>query len=346
VTPQVWAPQIAKLAARFNVRIELTTWKEAHPIGRLNGPSSYAGMDLTERIVWYTADAELEHVLHEIMHIVTNPPGVDHEYVPEDFLLMQFERCVARTISPRVYARVVDWQLETVAPLIVPEAALGEILNYEKTKPWHEGFDRARRLGMLDASNHPTWVLPQWDDALLEDARLKVQEASRKYLRGMTKPRQPSQGRGFRSEVHGPLWGFEHSQPRSTRSRGDWRRLTALLESFSGSAGILSEAPLPRCPSSLPAPTGLGLLSSSFSRPDQAAREEHHLGCSSPVRGQGRSYTAGGGSEFDVSSTIPTCIEGDLPCTRSRRTSTRISKPASCGSRSRAWVGSSGRATT
>jgi hypothetical protein len=174
---KTWLPRVEQIAACFNVRIERTTWEEGRE-NKLNGPSGNAGMRLSERIVWFTKEATLPHVLHEIMHIVTNPPGISHEDVPEDFLLLQFERCVARTLGEKTCAQVVDWQLETVAPLIVPEAALNEILNYEKTKPWHDGFERARRLGLLDNSNKPTWALPTWDDALLEDAREKVHEAS------------------------------------------------------------------------------------------------------------------------------------------------------------------------
>ena len=174
---RTWVPRVEKIAASFDVRIGLMTWEEGRSARRLNGPNGNAGMSLTERTVWYTQEALLQHVLHEIMHIVTNPPGEDHEYVPEDFLLMQFERCVARSLGKFICEQVIRWQLETVAPLIVPEAALGEILNYEKTKPWLEGYERARRLGLLNGRNKPTWALPTWTPELLEDARAKIKQA-------------------------------------------------------------------------------------------------------------------------------------------------------------------------
>jgi hypothetical protein len=171
---RTWMPRIEKLAAGFGVTLETTSWGNH---GKLNGPSGNTGMSLEQRKVWYTVEANLPQVLHEIMHIVTNPQGEDHEYVPEDFLLLQYERCVARTLGKFSYEQVVRWQLETVAPLIVPEAGLGEILNYEKTKPWLEGYDRARRLGLLNVRNEPTWALPTWTPELLEDARAKMEQA-------------------------------------------------------------------------------------------------------------------------------------------------------------------------
>lgn len=165
-------PRVEKLAAGFGVVLEVTT-----NYAKLNGPTNNAGMNLPQRKVWYTTKASLQQVLHEIMHIVTNPPGEDHEDVPEDFLLLQYERCVGRSLGKFHYEQVVDWQLETIAPLIMPDTALGEILHYEKTKPWLEGYDRARRLGLLNRRNEPTWVLPSWTPELLEDARAKIKQA-------------------------------------------------------------------------------------------------------------------------------------------------------------------------
>lgn len=171
----VWLPWMRALAERFNVALEHAEGKE---FVKLNGPGGNAGMRIPERIVWYCDEAQHFHVLHEIMHIVTTPPGIDHEIVSEDLVLLQYERCVARALGADVYIPVVVWQHETIAPLIVPEAALHEIQSYAWTRPWHDGFAFARRLGLLNRWNRPTWRLPTWTDDLLEEARLKVKEVS------------------------------------------------------------------------------------------------------------------------------------------------------------------------
>lgn len=171
-----WLPRVTEIATRFNVRLEETTWV-AGRVDKLNGPSGNTGLRIPERIVWFTKQATLAQVLHEVMHIVTNPPDLDIDSVPEDFLLLQFERCVAQTLGRTAYTQVVDWQLDTVAPLIVPETMLADIRGYEKTKPWRAGFERARQLGLLDAEKNPTWAFPRWNSELLEEAHLKIREA-------------------------------------------------------------------------------------------------------------------------------------------------------------------------
>lgn len=160
-----WRPRIERVAERYQVDLCASDDRQ-----ELDGPSSYAGLHLEKRIVWYSDLAKPQHVLHEIMHVVTHPPGLGISEVPEDMLLLQVERAVARTLGRAIYADVVDWQHETEAALMSPGSMLGDVPNYGRRRTWHDGFALARRLGVLDGRNRPTWALPCWTETLRRDA--------------------------------------------------------------------------------------------------------------------------------------------------------------------------------
>lgn len=144
---------------------------------RLNNPMRNAGLVLGSRTVYVTPAARFEHVLHEIAHVVTAPPGIDYETVPEDFVLMQLERCWVRE-SPRRCRDAVDlWQRDTVVPLLVPDTILADVPDYQACPEWRAGFRRARELGLIARDGMPTMRKATWSKAMLNEARHAVLEA-------------------------------------------------------------------------------------------------------------------------------------------------------------------------
>jgi hypothetical protein len=140
---------------------------------RLNGPSREVGLDLPSRTVFVGPTARLEHVLHELAHIVTAPPGVSYETVPEDYILLQLERCWARELlNKKELFALKDWQETASAPLITPGEVLGEIPYYERSSPWRAGFHHLRILGLIDSSNRPTFRSPTWTKEELDAVRI------------------------------------------------------------------------------------------------------------------------------------------------------------------------------
>lgn len=75
----------------------------------LNGPAGTAGLDLEHRTVHFSSSAHFEQVLHEILHIVAQPPGLPIEDVPEDLVLLQFERALSYSLPRHLQAPVRAW---------------------------------------------------------------------------------------------------------------------------------------------------------------------------------------------------------------------------------------------
>jgi hypothetical protein len=98
-------------------------------------------------------------LLHEAMHMLTQPPFLSLDETPEQWILLQVEEAYAATLGPDVLAAVQHWQLE-VTEVLDPDAP--------GWRPyWYEGFALARKLGLLDANDKPTWQWPDW--SLLTD---------------------------------------------------------------------------------------------------------------------------------------------------------------------------------
>jgi hypothetical protein len=178
VTPKLRA-LLEKLAAAHGITL-CTIEKGSELLSKLNGPNNHAGLDIEQRVVFIGPTSRFQHVLHEIAHVVTAPPDIDYETVPEDFVLMQLERCWVEEFGladSRAGAEFLDWQLETVAPLIQPDTMLGDVWDYDEHEAWGAGYRRARELGLVDINNKPTYQLPTWKAELLEEARLAVVDA-------------------------------------------------------------------------------------------------------------------------------------------------------------------------
>lgn len=158
----------------------------------LNGPAGTAGLDLERRAVHFSRSANFEHVLHEVMHIVVHPPGLPIEDVPEELVLLQFERALSRTLPRHLREPIRTWQNGTRAYLIGPQDEspwLEEIADYEHHPTWRRGFHLARELGLLH-DLRPTWKLPTWTPALLEEASLAA--AAVRETRRLKKDRDAS----------------------------------------------------------------------------------------------------------------------------------------------------------
>lgn len=182
--------RVLEIARRFGVRVYLNSnfpsyyradAQACDPRGYVRvpatrfaapGPMGHA-CDVHTKAVWFdhfAADG-VHTLLHEVMHCVLHPPWCGIDDVPEDLVLMQYERAIARQyFSPRGYQHVVDWQKVTSVEWTNPETGrsydeLGSIPHYTRSRFWREGFRALRAMGALDAAGRVTWALPDWRKA-------------------------------------------------------------------------------------------------------------------------------------------------------------------------------------
>lgn len=142
------------------------------------GPSDNAGLRFSDRTVVFSRSATVDVVLHEIVHVIAQPPCVEITFMPEDFVLLQFERAIAKAIrDPEILRHVIIYQEGTTVPLICADGGwLGGVFDYTRSRGWRAGFRRARELDLLDDRNRPTWSPANWTPKLLLEAR-EVAEA-------------------------------------------------------------------------------------------------------------------------------------------------------------------------
>lgn len=157
------------VASRYGITVKWVDQQGAVP-RTLRGPKGH-GCSPEKRAVYFVDDKEFpyEHVaeayLHEVVHVIVQCPwrknwGIDS--VPEDFLLLQFERALARSVcSTREFRRVVEWQKNTCVHMHAGDE-LWVNHKYRFSPEWKRGFQVARVLGLLDARNRPTFSWPDW----------------------------------------------------------------------------------------------------------------------------------------------------------------------------------------
>lgn len=176
ISPLLVLPNLVRLAEAYGVR--LVHVPESTSMQVLNSPAGTVGLDVESRTVFVGPSAKFAHVLHELAHFATLAPGIDYESVPEDFALLQLERCWAQGLhfSKGLVKSVIDWQGGTAVPLLCEErfAMLDEVADYERSAPWRAGFRRLRALDLVDSSNRPTLRRPTWTDETLEELRAAV----------------------------------------------------------------------------------------------------------------------------------------------------------------------------
>jgi hypothetical protein len=158
---------ITDLAARYGVKVR---WVDAVP-ECYSGPMGQ-GCDPSRREVYFenhNAFAEIEHYLHELVHVIVQPPWPfwSIRKCPEEFILFQFERALARaTFEPWAFEQVINWQHETAVHIsgrFVGDLCLGDLKPYYYEPFWRAGFGYCRALGLLDKENRPTYEWPRWD---------------------------------------------------------------------------------------------------------------------------------------------------------------------------------------
>lgn len=169
---------IFQIAKRLQIKIvevpcrtREVTYRVRKQPGTSRGPRGHA-IDLRNRTFFLERggwpDTSLEILLHEIAHVYTQPPFWPISGTPEEFLLMPWERAVARAcFDPKTYRNVVDWQLSTGIYYLPGETlesvrAIGDY-SYSHAGWWRAGFIALRKLGMLDVDNRPTWRQPRWN---------------------------------------------------------------------------------------------------------------------------------------------------------------------------------------
>lgn len=127
------------------------------------GPQGDVGFSTKARLV-YAYDPMPEILLHEIVHCILGEPS---RVICEAYLLMPFELELAKWLvrgeswADYFLKCVIDYQL--VTEVGYPGSALREWgERYMFLRFWRRGIKRARRLGLLNGRNEPTFGRPRW----------------------------------------------------------------------------------------------------------------------------------------------------------------------------------------
>lgn len=159
---------ILRVADVYDVKVE--AWDDVKDGDFQEGPAGH-GLSLDERAIyldWFGFERgfyDVAVVLHELMHVVCCHPKKAVTSEDEEDLLLQVERSIARAaLSRSAYKEVVTFQEVTAVcpPELSHDEELAQIPNYHCRPWWRAGFARARRLGILNEHNYPTWKMPDW----------------------------------------------------------------------------------------------------------------------------------------------------------------------------------------
>lgn len=157
---------LRELAQAYDVELRAVDLSGFSDAGRIPSvaPSPALGLmcDTENRIVWVHAIHHfgVEHLLHEICHVITQPPTMHIEATPENFCLLQFEREVGRELLTRAQFRdVCSWQRGTGChdgmDLDLPP-------RWWQHNRWTLGYKVCERLGLLTPQRRMTWQMPSW----------------------------------------------------------------------------------------------------------------------------------------------------------------------------------------
>ena len=163
------ATLLLALLEQLDIVVEEVTEPSTHS----QSPTAFE-LDLTSRIITAPSrwdggrgavhagmDVSVEGLLHEAMHLLTHPPYASIEEVPEPWILFQVELAYAESLGPDVLLRVKVWQSEVIAAND-PESP--KFKDY-----WRQGYRIARKVGLLDAKDRPTYQWPDWTVLTLEE---------------------------------------------------------------------------------------------------------------------------------------------------------------------------------
>jgi hypothetical protein len=160
------SPEIQEIAQIYEITIHIVPEYLLSP-RRPDLPADVStafgnGLNVARREVYLFGDNNVESHLHEMMHIITHPAGCKLSVVRENWMLMQFERELARKMLPNsMFRRVVSWQRGT-------EASDNSELFANKREYWRDkgmwldGRERAVEVGLLDKKGYPTFKYPTW----------------------------------------------------------------------------------------------------------------------------------------------------------------------------------------
>lgn len=157
---------VVEIARRYDIAVEVSSTPLDHKICEPLGIVVFmgAGLSLPERKVFLYDHCDVEAQLHEVVHVITHPPGCRLSMVRENFMLMQVERELARTMLTKAeFHRVVSWQRETT---VHDEDDLFDIGRryWEDDELWLDGYRRAIQVGLLDRQRRPTFARPVWPE--------------------------------------------------------------------------------------------------------------------------------------------------------------------------------------
>lgn len=139
-------------------------------------PDADGGCNVFHRIVYTSTNMRFKDELHELLHVVLQPPFTHIDDVPEDFVLMQVERAIANHLveDPKARRAVLKWQDDTIADRFAAR------MTYFRTNPaWKRGYVIAQKLGVLDERHRPTFKNPTWENLDLEDVEPLLEKAAR-----------------------------------------------------------------------------------------------------------------------------------------------------------------------
>lgn len=162
---------VLEIARRYNIDVEVSSKRLDYTESKSLGIYVFqdAGLSLKERKVFFFEGIGVAAQLHEVAHIITHIPGCDLALVRENYVLMQVERELARTmLTKKEFKDVVAWQQVTTCndDEDLYEPNLGGKYWLDDVQ-WRDGYRRAQQVGLLDAKRRPTFQMPVWPaDAL------------------------------------------------------------------------------------------------------------------------------------------------------------------------------------
>lgn len=168
---------ILDLAQTYHVDVLITDRVPSH----VRGPRGH-GADTKKRILYIQRDGDweveggIEGPLHELAHIITQPPWEDISETAEDFILLQFERVLAEAFfDKKAVEQVIEWQEMTESTYLKQELCMAS--GYKRMDFWQNGYRACQLIGLLDRDRKLFNPRPNW-----RRFSKRLREATKKYF--------------------------------------------------------------------------------------------------------------------------------------------------------------------